>query len=52
MHEFFAMGGHAFYVWGSWGGGALLLLGEVWLLRRARCAQLRRLRRAERMRES
>ncbi|WP_346795616.1 heme exporter protein CcmD [Halomonas sp. Bachu 37] len=29
LREFFAMGGHAAYVWASWGATALLLLGTV-----------------------
>jgi heme exporter protein D len=32
--EFFAMGGHAPYVWGSVGACALGMLVEPWLLRR------------------
>jgi heme exporter protein D len=31
--EFFAMGGYAFYVWGSYVIAALLIGGEVLLLR-------------------
>jgi len=35
--EFFAMGGYAFYVWGSYAVAALGIAGELWwLLRRAR----------------
>ena len=30
--EFFAMGGYAFYVWGSYGVTALFMLGELILL--------------------
>ena len=30
--EFFAMGGYAFYVWGSFGVTALALLAEIGLL--------------------
>jgi heme exporter protein D len=30
---FWAMGGHAWYVWGSYGLMAILLVLEVWLLR-------------------
>ena len=33
MSEFFAMGGYAWYVWGSYGVTFLLLLAEVVLLR-------------------
>jgi len=30
--EFFAMGGYAFYVWGSYGVAALCIAGELWWL--------------------
>ena len=30
--DFFAMGGYAFYVWGSYGVAAVLLVAELWLL--------------------
>jgi len=33
MSDFFAMGGHAWYVWGSYGVTFFLLLMEVILLR-------------------
>jgi heme exporter protein D len=33
MSEFFAMGGYAFYVWGSYAVTAALILAEVALLR-------------------
>ena len=42
--EFFAMGGHAVYVWGSFGACALGLLLEPLLLRRQRGQVLQRLR--------
>jgi heme exporter protein D len=42
--EFFAMGGHALYVWGSFGACALGLLIEPLLLRRERGQLLHRLR--------
>ncbi len=32
--EFFAMGGRAFYVWGSFGACLLLMGVEPWLVRR------------------
>ena len=32
--EFFAMGGYAFYVWGSFGACALLMLAEPFLAKR------------------
>ena len=42
--EFFAMGGYAFYVWGSFGVTLLCLAAEVGLLRQRRAALLKRLR--------
>ncbi len=47
--EFFAMGGHALYVWGSYGVTFLLMAIEVFLLRRRRRAVLRRIRRLARL---
>ena len=42
MAEFFAMGGYAVYVWGSYGVTALLMITEVVLLvRRKRTIQRR-----------
>jgi heme exporter protein D len=32
--EFFAMGGYAFYVWGSFGACVMLMLAEPFLARR------------------
>jgi heme exporter protein D len=32
--EFFAMGGYAFYVWGSYAVAAACVAGELWGLRR------------------
>ena len=32
--EFFAMGGYALYVWGSYAVAALCIAGELWWLRR------------------
>lgn len=43
--EFFAMGGYALYVWGSFGLTALLMLIEPVLVRRRRAAALDSLRR-------
>jgi len=34
--EFFAMGGHGLYVWGSYGVAALIMLLEPWLAARRR----------------
>jgi heme exporter protein D len=44
--EFFAMGGYAVYVWGSYGVAAVLLAAELWLLARRRRTLLRRLGRS------
>ena len=43
--EFFAMGGYAFYVWGSFGVTVLALLIEPLLLRKRRSEVLRSLQR-------
>lgn len=43
--EFFAMGGYAFYVWGSFGLTALILAGEPILVARRRKQLLSRLKR-------
>ena len=50
MREFFAMGGYAFYVWGSFGVTAILMILEVILLRRRKQQLVRRLGRSVRMR--
>ena len=42
--EFFAMGGYAFYVWGSFGACALGVLIETLQVRRQHQAVLQRLR--------
>ena len=42
--DFFAMGGYALYVWGSFGACALGMLIETLLIRRQRGAVLRLLR--------
>jgi heme exporter protein D len=39
--EFFAMGGHGLYVWGSYGVAAALMLVEPWLAVRRRQRALR-----------
>ena len=39
--EFFAMGGYALYVWGSFGACALLMIAEPFLARR-RLSEVRR----------
>ncbi len=43
--EFFAMGGYAFYVWGSFGVTALALLIEPLLLKKRRSEVLKSLKR-------
>ncbi len=40
MSEFFAMGGYAFYVWGSYGALALVLVVEVLSVRSRRLRAL------------
>ena len=47
--EFFAMGGYAFYVWGSFGVAALFLLVEVVMVRRRKRTIIQRLGRRRRM---
>jgi heme exporter protein D len=42
--EFFAMGGYAFYVWGSFGATALVMIGEVLTIRAQRAELIRQLR--------
>jgi heme exporter protein D len=44
VSEFFAMGGYAFYVWGSFGLTAAVVVGETLLLRSQRKNILRNLR--------
>jgi len=34
--DFWAMGGYALYVWGSYGATVLCIAGELWMLRRSR----------------
>jgi len=43
VSEFFAMGGYAFYVWGSFGATALVMVLEVWQVRARRQQILRNL---------
>ena len=43
MSEFFAMGGYAWYVWGSYAVAALALAAEIWALARRRRTLRRRL---------
>ncbi|MFG6178755.1 heme exporter protein CcmD [Halomonas sp. THAF12] len=45
LSEFFAMGGHAPYVWTAYGATAALLLGVAWHARAERRRVLRDLRR-------
>jgi heme exporter protein D len=44
ISDFFAMGGYAFYVWGSFGLTALVMLGESLLIRHQRRELLKQLR--------
>jgi heme exporter protein D len=44
VSEFFAMGGYGLYVWGSFGLTAVVVAGEVLLLRSRRKAILQELR--------
>ena len=44
VSEFFAMGGYALYVWGSFGVTAAVVVGEIVLLRSQRKAIVRNLR--------
>jgi len=45
MSEFFAMGGHGFYIWASYGVTALFMLVEVLVVERSTRAVRQRLRR-------
>jgi len=47
--EFFAMGGYAFYVWGSYGVTALFIIIEIIVLRHRHTSIRRRLARIARM---
>ena len=49
MTEFFAQGGYAFYVWGSYGLGLILLIAELVQLRNRRRTILARLGRLMRV---
>ncbi|SIT70339.1 heme exporter protein D [Ectothiorhodosinus mongolicus] len=51
MMEYLAMGGHGFYIWGSYGVALLLLIIELFLLRRRRVTQAATLRRLARLSE-
>ena len=44
---FWAMGGYALYVWGSFGMTLACVAGEIWLLRRLRQQVRTRLRRMQ-----
>lgn len=48
MAEFLAMGGYGFYVWGAYSVTALLMIGEIVLVRRRRRQLLTRLARIAR----
>lgn len=45
--DFWAMGGYALYVWGSFGMMLLCIVGEVWWLRRQRRQVWQKLRRMQ-----
>ncbi|MFQ5487317.1 MAG: heme exporter protein CcmD [Gammaproteobacteria bacterium] len=47
--EFLGMGGYGFYIWGSYGAAALLMLLEVLWVRHRRRTILQRLGRINRM---
>jgi len=49
MVEFFSQGGYAFYVWGSYGLGLILLIAELVQLRNRRRTILARLGRLMRV---
>ena len=42
--EFFAMGGYAFYVWGSFGMTGAALVLEMWLIHRQRVQTISQLK--------
>ena len=50
--EFLEMGGYAFYVWGSYGMAALLIVVEIVAVRRRRAQLMRRLSRLARANRS
>lgn len=41
--DFFAMGGYAFYVWGSFGVSVLLVAWEIWSARQRRIIAIQRI---------
>lgn len=43
IEDFFHMGGYAFYVWGSFGITALVVVAEIWQVRVKRRELLRNL---------
>lgn len=43
VEDFFHMGGYAFYVWGSFGITALVVVAEIWQVRVKRRELLRNL---------
>ncbi|HID46351.1 MAG TPA: heme exporter protein CcmD [Chromatiaceae bacterium] len=49
LSEFFAMGGYALYVWGSFGMTALLMIAEPLLVRQRRKAVIQRVSRLVRL---
>jgi heme exporter protein D len=45
--DFWAMGKHGLYVWGSYGVAAALVIAEVWQAQRARRLALREVQQAQ-----
>ena len=52
MAEFFHMGGYALYVWGSFGATAVLLIAEMWQVRKSRQELVKRLKRMQRLEQN
>ncbi|MGF1644137.1 MAG: heme exporter protein CcmD [Thiotrichales bacterium] len=49
--EFFNQGGYAFFVWSSYGLTAVLMIAEIWYLRRHRHTIVKRVKRLIRLEE-
>jgi heme exporter protein D len=45
LNDFLAMGGYGLYVWGSYGALLILVVGEIFFLRRGQKETLKRLKR-------
>ncbi len=50
--EFFAMGGYALYVWGSYAAAAVVLIANVWAAWRRGKSVQRELRNLDRLKQS